>query len=523
MINKPEKLYKHHFYNDKSNTIDEYTDPSIKYYLNMINHEQNLFDYNINNNHNLINKVNSSHFNQEKNKDFLIYNDNYQIKTLKNYYYNKDKKSNSNSIKKFNLYDNNLSNLSYNKYRLFKDKKIYDYENKDFQTILYDIDSSYRKQSLNEYINSSNHINSQSKKENDFYGNENIYDNFDNEDSLYLGNIYENNKLKNRIKLNKEIINYNNLEKKINKKIRNSKKNLLLKKFTSNYNTYDENIKNNTQKINKKGNKINESFFNNMKKYNNSLKKLSKIEGMEDITQIGSAKRNSTLNNSKNKEKNLNSSFIKYLKKDNQKLLQINTIYKQLIDTFFYFINQLSQKYSFKEKIQNINYYLSNSNELSHILIDLEQHLNKLINNSSISKNIEKVKEEGDDEQELLNKSKFISINLGSTIKNKNIEKPIYKTRNENIGKQYFSQISKKYISSKNIGNKSLQDNSLIHFNSIEGINNESIKINNKTHKGKKNNSKLIKILNKLNIKGKQKNLNNKIIIRKNNLSVNNN
>lgn len=53
-------------------------------------------------------------------------------------------------------------------------------------------------------------------------------------------------------------------------------------------------------------------------------------------------KRNTTFNYnlSKPKEKekesdNINTKFIKYLKKDNQKLVHINLIYKQLIDTFF--------------------------------------------------------------------------------------------------------------------------------------------------------------------------------------------
>ena len=66
-------------------------------------------------------------------------------------------------------------------------------------------------------------------------------------------------------------------------------------------------------------------------------------------------RRNPTFNKNFESKENLNQNFIKYLKKDNQKLYNINAIYKQLLDSFFYFINQLSKKYHFEKEIKGKN------------------------------------------------------------------------------------------------------------------------------------------------------------------------
>jgi hypothetical protein len=274
-----------------------------------------------------------------------------------------------------------------------------------------------------------------------------------------------------------------------------------------------------------------------------SNKKSKRIDGSDDnINQVGkNMKRNTTFdyNNKENKE-NINYNFIKYLKKDNQKLIQMNTIYKQLIDTFFYFIHQLSKKYCFQKEIKDVNYYLYNSNYLSDMLIDLEQHLNKCVKQNDII-NIDKNKghnnndninnnendnnndndNENENEEELLTETKFISMNLD---KIKKVEKPIVQKRNVNIGKEYFSPNSKNVFSSTKIGNKTLQNNSLNFINNIDGK--DFLKINNKINKNRKNNDRLLKILNKLNSGGllssKNKSLNNnKIIFGKNSLCNN--
>ena len=122
---------------------------------------------------------------------------------------------------------------------------------------------------------------------------------------------------------------------------------------------------------------------------------------------------------------------------------------------------------------------------------------------------------EQDQDKELLNKSKFISMNLENKFK----QKPVFKTRNENYIKEFYSQNSKKGVSSKKIGNRTMQNNSLNFLNAADRNEIGLIKMKSKINKNKKNNDRLIKMLNK--ISGgrisplKQKNLNNKISFKK--------
>ena len=93
-----------------------------------------------------------------------------------------------------------------------------------------------------------------------------------------------------------------------------------------------------------------------------------------------------------------------------------------------------------------------------------------------------------------------------------------------NIGKEYFSPNSKNVFSSTNLRNKTFQNNSLNFINNVDGK--DFIKINNKINKNRKNNDRLLKILNKLNSGGllssKNKSLNkNKIVFGKNSLCNN--
>ena len=533
MINKNRKLIIEQFY-DKSNTFNEYSsiispENSTNYYLNMINPEQNQFNYGIDDN--LNNKINSNH-KHKKTYNFSPLSNNFPSKTLKNYYkdiYKTNSNSIANSFKELTLLDNSLSNLSINKYRLMKSNQKFDNyysENKDsndYQTIPNDIDS-YGNQLLTQYKTSTNTFNNKKNSSNEQYINENINDNNDsfNTETMKLKN---NNNIKNRIRLNKEIINYNNLEKKINKKIKDSSNQKLLGTYKLDYYNYNDNIKYKNNYENKKINLINEYMLNKTKNNINSHKKLRKMIKDEKDIKLYEKKmrRNTTFNfNSQERKESLNNSFIKYLKKDNHKLVHINTIYKQLIDTFFYFINQLSKKYSFKKEIKDVTYYLSNPSNLSNILIDLEQHLSKFIRADIIFKNNEKYKNVNK-ENESFNKKKLFSMNLENTLKNKKIENPICITRNENIGKQYYSQLSKKDFSKRKIECKTMPNNSLNYLN--KDNENEYFKLNNKINKGKKKSDRLIKLLHKINSGGntfsKQKKLNNKIIIKKNNINNN--
>ena len=119
-------------------------------------------------------------------------------------------------------------------------------------------------------------------------------------------------------------------------------------------------------------------------------------------------KRNYKFNSMKSyTEEKINHNFIKFLKKSNLKLLNLNSIYKEIIDNFFYFINRLSKKFLFEEEIKDVNYYSSNIQSLSNLLINLEEHLAKLIKfeRTNINQKSKKF------EQELLSESRFIKIN----------------------------------------------------------------------------------------------------------------
>ena len=492
-----------------------------------------------------IHKVHSNHYSREKIPKFSPYKIDYPIKTLnnsnnKNIYKTKNNTF-SNNIKEFILCDKKLSDLSINKYRKLKKGKnignIRDEKN-DYLTIPNDDIDSYRNEFLMKDRNLNNSINQNINKTNEFCTNESYGNNNDNFSfNIKRIKVKNNNKLKSRIRLNKEINNYNKLEKKINKKIEESNKHQFMRTYDKDYYDYNNTMNNNIYQ-HKKRNIMNEFLLKHIHiNDSDSNKKTKRIDGSDDdINQVGkNMKRNTTFDyNNKENQENINYNFIKYLKKDNQKLIQMNTIYKQLIDTFFYFIHQLSKKYCFQKEIKDVNYYLNNSNYLSDILIDLEQHLNKLVkpndiinidknmvhnNNDNINNN--ENDNDNEHEEELLTETKFISMNLD---KIKKIEKPIAQKRNVNLGKEYFSPNSKNVFSNTKIRNKTLQNNSLNFINNVDGK--DFIKINNKINKNRKNNDRLLKILNKLNSGGllssKNKSLNsNKIIFGKNNLCNN--
>ena len=489
------------------------------------------------------NELYSSNYNQNKIHEYLKYMNNYptQIIKSKNNYNKYNKNSFSNSIKDLRLWNKGLSGLTLNKYKQMKNNLNDDI--KKHQTIRNDVDL-FQKEFLN-YSNSNSidSINNDINKSDEFYINENLDDNDNNhtgdEDDIEIIKLKNKKRIKERIKFDEEKKNYINLEKKINKKIADSKYKLL-KRLNPDNITYNEaEPENNKKNIieNNRRNMMDKILLNHIQMSNpQSNKNLKKIkEVSNDINQIKKyLKRNITFNcHTHEKDSKINSNFIKYLKKDNQKLLHMNNIYKQLIDSFFYFINQLSKKYSFQKEIKDVNYYISNSNNLSNMLIDLEQHLNKLINANLINNNTEEEIDNNNDNnydnsdrkanKELLAKSKFISINLSK--KKKPIRKPIIITRNDNIGKEYLTHTLDNALTFNTIGNEKPESNSLNYLNKTEA--NELIKTNNNSiNKARKNNARFLKILNKLylekNYGNKLSNLNHKLSLKKCNLKNNN-
>ena len=109
----------------------------------------------------------------------------------------------------------------------------------------------------------------------------------------------------------------------------------------------------------------------------------------------------------KNLNKNLESEFNKFLKDENEKLKKINYAYKQLIDTFFYFINNLSHKFSYYKELFELKYYLNHLDDLSKNLIALEHCiLSQLSQSTNLNEeNVEKIR--NINEKEIINNYKL--------------------------------------------------------------------------------------------------------------------
>ena len=538
MINNSRNSNMDYLY-EEPNPIDDYLSmintetSSSKYYYNIQNNVPNNYNLGLINDFN--HKIHSLQSSQEKNNFFRNRN-NVPLNIIKT----NTNTNNHKYINEFSFWDKNLSSLSINKYKQMREINNYQAMQNDINNYKNNFLINYT-HSINNSFDRDNNIKDKNKT-NDFYMHKN---NNGNENNVSMENIKvkKNNNLKNNLRLNKEIINYNRLEKKINEieKKRRHKQLKKIKKHNHKNNTPIINF-NNDEIKNKKENKLNDSLLNNIKintentnnikiSTENTNKKLKRRKGDEDDILNNpdkKIKRNTTfIYNEKEKEENINYTFIKYLKKDNSKLIQINTIYKQLIDSFFYFINQLSKKYDFKKEIKDINHYLSNANDLSNTLIDLEQHLNKVIksneinkektaiNNNNIVDNKNERENDADKEEELLNRSKFITINNTDNKIKKN-QNP-FSTRNLYCSRKFLTQ-----------NNKSLLNNSINYYNNsnVNEINTSGqykSKGLNKFVKIRKSNGKLIKVMNKLNFEffsPNQKNFKNKIII-KNNKAIN--
>ena len=388
-----------------------------------------------------------------------------------------DSNKTMNNLKNYPSWKNTLSELSFRNFRqIIKDRQ-YEIEKSEYNTMI-----SYNND-INFYIKQPNNKRNISERE------------------------------YNRERLNKEILNFNFLVKKINKTIDRRKIEQRMRLSTDIGN-------NNIINYNNKGrdNIDHESIIIDKE---DKIQKYKKLKKQEETNK----KRNSTVNNNLNhSQERINNNFIKYLKKDNEKLLNINIIYKQIIDTFFYFVNQISKKFSFQNEIKDINHYLSNTKSLSNILVDLEEHLNNLIktNNSNNIQNNEEIN------KELLGNSKFIKINAFNCNNKENKKNEKIKTRNHLNLKEYLSQTHIKNNPNNNCLNKTQQyfstDQNILNLNEgseKENIKNDELKTTNLT----KNNEKLIKVFNKLNIKSfppKHKNINNKIVVNKNKAMNNN-
>jgi len=131
------------------------------------------------------------------------------------------------------------------------------------------------------------------------------------------------------------------------------------------------------------------------------------------------------MNNGKNMD---NSYLFEYLKKENEELRRLNNSYKQIIDTLFYFLNNISRKYPKLDKDKNNKNNLNSSSELFDLSKDLDniEDLSKklislqfLINNDK-DKNKDK---ENDSDSDNDNKNNKNNKNNNGNNKKNNINK----------------------------------------------------------------------------------------------------
>ena len=144
--------------------------------------------------------------------------------------------------------------------------------------------------------------------------------------------------------------------------------------------------------INKnKSDEIKKREENKEKENSNNHLKISSIlnDTIGENTNVPNNKNNSKLNNKED--------LLDYLKKENDTLKNSNERNNQIINSLFYFINQLSQKYSPDKKIFDLSFYYSNINCLPSDLNNLNEFIenqNKIKENNINISNINPSKKE---------------------------------------------------------------------------------------------------------------------------------
>ncbi len=131
--------------------------------------------------------------------------------------------------------------------------------------------------------------------------------------------------------------------------------------------------------------------MNDFKNENQQFKNENQFNKQSLTIEKSSNEQLSEYSQRKNINKTLEIEFNKYLKDENKKLKEINYAYKQLIDTFFYFINNLSHKFSYYKELFDLQYYLTHLDDLSKNLIGLEHCIITQSTNLN-DKNLEKIK-----------------------------------------------------------------------------------------------------------------------------------
>ena len=275
-------------------------------------------------------------------------------------------------------------------------------------------------------------------------------------------------------------------------------------------NSSDENndeIKNNINNEKRKYRKIDNTkkfSSNNKNKENkenkeNDMEKKGREVGKENINnnlQVSSILNDTIGDNIINKNKNCSNinekgdDLIEFLKKENDELKKSNEKNIQIINSLFFFINQLSQKYSPDKKLFDLSHYNSNISSLSSDLNNLNEYIENQKPKNEVSIKTNKISSI---------KTKTKEKNKNDLIKKKSNENKINKRKNDkevNLGKTFtFGQndsfnkknkenkINKNRIKDKDIFPIIKEDN---HIKKIDNKNNN--RISNSRNKSKNKN-----------------------------------
>ena len=280
----------------------------------------------------------------------------------------------------------------------------------------------------------------------------------------------EINELNSSDENNDEIKNNINNEKRKYRKIDNTKK------FSSN-NKNKENKENKENDMEKKGREVGKENINNNLQVSSILNDT-----------IGDNLYNKNKNCSNINEKG--NDLIEFLKKENEELKKSNEKNIQLINSLFFFINQLSQKYSPDKKLFDLSHYNSNISSLSSDLNNLNEYIDnqKPKNEVSIKTNkISSIKTETKEKNKndlIKKKSKENKINKRKNDKEVNLGKTFTFSQNDSFNKKNKeNKINKNRIKDKNIFPIIKEDN---HIKKIDNKNNN--RISNSRNKSKNKN-----------------------------------
>ena len=275
-------------------------------------------------------------------------------------------------------------------------------------------------------------------------------------------------------------------------------------------NSSDENndeIKNNINNEKRKYRKIDNTkkfSSNNKNKENkenkeNDMEKKGREVGKENINnnlQVSSILNDTIGDNIINKNKNCSNinekgdDLIEFLKKENDELKKSNEKNIQIINSLFFFINQLSQKYSPDKKLFDLSHYNSNISSLSSDLNNLNEYIENQkpknevsIKTNKISSIKTKTKEKNKNDL-IKKKSKENKINKRKNDKEVNLGKTFTFGQNDSFNKKNKeNKINKNRIKDKDIFPIIKEDN---HIKKIDNKNNN--RISNSRNKSKNKN-----------------------------------